>query len=74
MSLSCRGGQQPREKNFVPHEILACLPERLHPVSALILDSFLSGRITLDQFKWGFHLPNSTYLPVAECILNALSS
>ncbi|MDZ4736207.1 MAG: hypothetical protein SGJ07_07630 [Rhodospirillaceae bacterium] len=43
---------------------LACLPERLHPVSAQILDAFLEGRMTERDFHWGFHLPNSDYLPV----------
>lgn len=51
---------------------LACLPERLHPVSAQILDAFLDGRMTERDFRWGFHLPNFDYLPVTECILVAL--
>lgn len=54
-------------------ELLACLPTRLHPVSRMILDAFLGGRITRQDFLWGFHLPNSDYLDVAQCILRALA-
>lgn len=54
-------------------EIAACLPDRLHPVSRLILEMFLDGRLTREDFLWGFHLPNSDYLPVADCIMRALA-
>ncbi len=50
----------------------ACLPDRLHPVSAKILAAFLDGRLTESDFRWGFHLPNSDYLSVGECVLTAL--
>ncbi len=50
----------------------ACLPDRLHPVSAKILEAFLDGRLTEMDFRWGFHLPNSDYLTVSECILAVL--
>ena len=53
--------------------VLACLPSPLHPVSRMILDAFLDGRITRADFLWGFHLPNSDYLDVAQCVLRALS-
>jgi hypothetical protein len=56
----------------MPVAVLACLPERLHPVSRMILEAFLDGRLTLADFRWGFHLPNSDYLSVAECIVRAL--
>jgi hypothetical protein len=54
-------------------EIIACLPARLHPVSRMILDGFLDGRLTRADFLWGFHLPNSDYLEVAQCVLRALA-
>ncbi len=54
-------------------EIQACLPTRLHPVSRMFLDAFLAGRITKQDFLWAFHLPNSDYLPVAECIVRILA-
>jgi hypothetical protein len=53
--------------------VLACLPVRLHPVSRMILEAFIDGRITKAGFLWGFHLPNSDYLPVAQCIVHALT-
>jgi hypothetical protein len=56
----------------MPPEVEACLPERLHPVSRMILEGFLEGRFTKADFLWGFHLPNSDYLEVAQCILQAL--
>ena len=58
----------------MPPEIEACLPARLHPVSRMFLEAFLRGNITQQEFLWAFHLPNSDYLPVAECIVKALSN
>jgi hypothetical protein len=52
--------------------LFACLPSHLHPVSAQILDLFLNGRLPLEEFRRLFSLPNSDYLPVTDCILNAL--
>ncbi len=60
------------KRGTVSPVVIACLPARLHPVSRMILDSFLAGRITTDDFLWGFHLPNSDYLSVAQCVLHAL--
>jgi hypothetical protein len=56
----------------MPPLVSACLPTNLHPVSRRILEAFLAGRITERDFRWGFHLPNSDYLPVTECVLRAL--
>jgi hypothetical protein len=58
----------------MPPEIEACLPARLHPVSRMFLEAFLKGSITQEEFLWAFHLPNSDYLAVADCIVKALSS
>ncbi len=57
----------------MPEIILSCLPERLHPVSRLFLDYWLSGDMTTAEFLHLFHLPNSAYLPVAKCILASLA-
>ena len=51
---------------------LACHPPQLHPVSAQILQLFLSGDLPLVEFRRMFSLPNSDYLPVTDCILKAL--
>ena len=73
-SLDCLlSPRQPEPSKRMPPEIQACLPARLHPVSRMFLEAFLAGRITQQDFLWAFHLPNSDYLPVAECIVKALS-
>jgi hypothetical protein len=56
----------------MPPRVLACLPPNRHPVSAQILDLFLSGIIPVGEFRRVFSLPNSDYLPVTDCILNAM--
>ena len=54
-------------------ELLSCLPERLHPVSAMILGYWLDGTLpTAELLRW-FHMPNSDYLPVARCIVAAVA-
>lgn len=57
----------------MPPEIQACLPARLHPVSRMFLEALLAGRMSKYDFRWAFHLPNSDYIPVAECILKVLA-
>ncbi|MEE8187753.1 MAG: hypothetical protein V3T80_00970 [Kiloniellales bacterium] len=49
--------------------IVSCLPERLHPISRMFLDYWLSGEMSTAEFLRWFHMPNSDYLPVAQCIL-----
>jgi len=66
--------RQPETSERMPPVIEACLPGRLHPVSRMFLEAFLEGRITQQDFLWAFHLPNSDYLPVAECIVKTLSN
>lgn len=44
----------------------------LHPVSQQFLDSFLRGDMSARLFQWFFSLPNSDYIPLAECILNTI--
>ena len=50
-------------------EILMCLPERLHPVSRMFLENWLAGEMSTPEFLRWFHMPNSDYLSVAQCIL-----
>jgi hypothetical protein len=47
----------------------ACLPVRLHPVSRQFLQQWLAGEIGTRTFRRFFHMPNSAYLPVAECLV-----
>ncbi len=51
-----------------PH-LLTCLPERLHPVSQRFLEYWLSGVMSTPDFLRWFHMPNSDYLPVAQCLV-----
>ena len=50
-------------------DIIGCLPEHLHPVSRLFLDQWLSGVLPTNEFLRWFHMPNSDYLPVEQCLL-----
>ena len=49
--------------------ILGCLPGQLHPVSEVFLKAWLAGEISTANFRRFFHLPDSDYLDVAQCIL-----
>ena len=60
------------EATFAP-EILACLPERLHPASRMFLEYWLAGKLSTPEFLRWFHMPNSDYLSVAQCILAVVS-
>jgi hypothetical protein len=53
-------------------ELVACLPEHLHPVSRMFLELWLKGTLPTAEFLRVFHLPNSDYLPVAKCLLTAV--
>ncbi len=55
-------------------EVAVCgMPARLHPVSQLFLDKYVEGTMSLDLFLRFFSLPNSDYIPLAQCIVQALS-
>jgi len=56
----------------LPPLVDACLPPRLHPVSRQILELFLQGGLPREEFLRLFHLPNSDYLGVAQCIVHSL--
>jgi hypothetical protein len=45
----------------------------LHPVSRMFLELWLSGGMSTAEFLRWFHMPNSDYLPVAQCILKAVA-
>lgn len=57
----------------MPTKLLICLPERLHPVSKKFLEAWLSGDMSTAEFLRWFHMPNSDYLPVAQCLLSAVA-
>ena len=49
-------------------------PAYLHPASQLFLDSYLSGEMRWSDFVRAFSLPNSDYIPLAQCLMAVLSS
>ena len=55
-------------------EMIACLPERLHPLSQRFLEAWLAGDMATSEFLRWFHMPNSDYLSVAQCLLAAVAS
>jgi hypothetical protein len=57
----------------MPQKILDCLPAHLHPVSQMFLEHWLAGDMSTAEFLRWFHMPNSSYLPVAQCILSAVA-
>lgn len=44
-------------------------PARLHPASQLFLDSYIAGRLATHEFLRVFSLPNSDYIPLAQCFV-----
>lgn len=50
-------------------QTLCDFPARLHPVSQLILESFIEGRLPASEFLRSFSLPNSDYIPLAKCFV-----
>jgi hypothetical protein len=49
-------------------KIEACLPPKLHGFSRMILDYYLDGQMTTAEFRRWFHMPNSEYLMLGDCI------
>ena len=62
----------PPDTLVIAADLQACLPERLHPFSRQILDGWLLGELPTHEFLRWFHMPNSDYLPVSECLLKAV--
>lgn len=53
--------------------IVCQFPVRLHPVSQLFLDYYIAGKMTTPEFLRFFSLPNSDYIPLAQCFVSALT-
>lgn len=55
--------------------IMACeFPVRLHPVSELFLYAWFEQRMSTPDFQRFFSLPNSDYIPLAECLVKLFGS
>jgi hypothetical protein len=52
--------------------VQACLPTRLHSFSRLVLDSYFEGRMSTDEFRRWFSMPNSDYIRVSDCVAQRL--
>jgi hypothetical protein len=50
------------------YAIEACLPRKLHSFSRQVLDLYLAGRLETAEFRRWFHMPNSDYLMLGDCI------
>ena len=50
------------------NEIESCIPVKLHRFSREVLDLYLSGRLDTAEFRRWFHMPNSEYLMLGDCI------
>ncbi|MGF1592132.1 MAG: hypothetical protein ACFCUW_02565 [Kiloniellaceae bacterium] len=57
------------EARDIRQDIFICLPEHLHPVSRNFLEHWLAGNLATDEFLRWFHMPNSAYLTIAECVM-----
>lgn len=49
-------------------QIESCLPANLHSFSRQVLDYYLDGRLSTEEFRRWFHMPNSEYLMMGDCI------
>jgi hypothetical protein len=49
-------------------DVEACLPARLHTFSRQVLDLYLAGAMPTSEFRRWFHMPNSDYLMLGDCI------
>ena len=54
--------------------VVCSFPDALHPVSQMLLDGFLDGRLSTPQFLRSFSLPNSDYVPLGQCLVTVLKS
>src|SRR3546814_8036294 len=62
------------EARTIRQAILVCLPEPLHPVSRMFLEHWLAGDLATAEFLRWFHMPNSDYLALAECVLAVVAA
>ena len=53
--------------------IAACLPSHLHPTSRAFLEYWYHGAMSTPDFLRWFHMPNSSYLGVGQCVIAVVS-
>ncbi|TDJ71467.1 MAG: hypothetical protein E2O38_07890 [Proteobacteria bacterium] len=54
-------------------QYLCEFPDRLHPISEMILDYYIAGILGTQDFLRFFSLPNSDYIPIAKCFTSLLT-
>jgi len=54
-------------------QYLCDFPDRIHPVSRLILDYYIDGVISTGEFLRFFSLPNSDYISLAACYVSMIT-
>ena len=54
-------------------QLICNFPERLHPVSEMIMNLFDEGRIGVVEFMRYFSLPNSDYIDLAYCYVTMIT-
>ena len=54
-------------------QFLCDFPDRIHPVSQLILDYYIDGVISTGEFLRYFSLPNSDYISLAACYVSMIT-
>ena len=53
-------------------EIASCMHGPVHWFSQQVLDYYLTGQFSTGEFLRWFHMPNSDYLSISECIAHRL--
>ena len=54
--------------------LAACdFPAQIHPASQTFLDQYLGGVLAEHLFLRYFSLPNSSYIPLAECLVKLIN-
>ena len=49
--------------------IALCLVNNMHPASEIVLDDFVAGKTSVEQFQRDFSLPSSAMLQYTECVV-----
>jgi hypothetical protein len=63
-----RGNMEEEPVALNMSHIEACLPAKLHSFSRQVLEIYLLGHMSTAEFRRWFHMPNSDYLMLGDCI------
>jgi hypothetical protein len=71
LSIAAKEEQHGQKENRLTvdiRDIEACLPAQLHSFSRQVLEIYLMGHMSTAEFRRWFHMPNSDYLMLGDCI------